>query len=52
MFETIIQYNDYTDREGRNIKLYVAKNGNSFGLPLLSEKELRNVAEKILEFLG
>lgn len=52
MYETLIQYSDYTDKEGRNIKLYVQKDGNSFGLPILSEKELRNLAEKILEFLG
>lgn len=52
MWETFVNYNDGTDREGRNIKLSVKKGSTECALPLLNEKELRNLAEKIYEFLG
>ena len=46
-----IEKSDYTDRNGRDLRLYACNDGNSFSLPILSREELKNLAITILKVL-
>ena len=46
-----IETSEYTDRVGRNIRVYARKDNNSHSLLSLSKEELRELAKTIIDFL-
>ena len=46
-----IETSEYTDRVGRNIRVYACKDRNDHSLPLLNKEELKELAKTIIDFL-
>lgn len=47
-----IEKSDFTDRCGRNLRLYVTKDGVANGTPLLNRSELKELKNIIEDFLN
>lgn len=46
-----IETSEYSDRFGRNIRVYACKDSNSYSMPLLSKEELKELVKTIINFL-